>query len=167
MIYNMNQELYNHLYNEPLVELFYNFKHDGLLNFEKKIISGKILHEKKFNRTSLRKEKNLIVNEIESLISEYSNSSNLENKKKKEALKSIFFTFLGAITSVVFLLMTDNQSFKNPNWIFFITIGFNILLVLISIIRYNRDVRKLIQMDLDDLEIQQKKLEIIHKEWKF
>jgi len=85
----MNQELFNHLNKESTEKLFYNFKHDGLLDFEKKIISGKILYLRNYNLLKLKEEKSLIVESIKSLIRGYISYSAIAYEKKRIVIKSI------------------------------------------------------------------------------
>jgi len=163
----MNQRLYDHLNKETNENLFYNFKHDGLMNFEKKIISGKILHERKYNLSKLINERSIIVNEIQILIKEYNDKTNIENRKRNQVRKSIFWTVLSAITSFLFLFILKKQNDNFTDWIIYFVIGFNVILILTSIIKYNNDVQKLINVDLYDLELQKQRLEIISTEWDF
>jgi hypothetical protein len=163
----MNQKLYNHLDKETNDNLFYNFKHDGLMNFEKKIISGKILYKRKFDRIRLKEEKSLIIKEIESRIQKYGDKSSLENRKRKQVSLSILGTILSAIVSLFFLVYPKIQNEGISSWELYSLAAFALSLIFFTIFRFNKKVQKRVSIDLNDLKLQQQRLKIIESEWEF
>ena len=64
----MNTELEKFMNSESSENLFFYFKHDGAIDFQRKVIAGKVLNERGFDRNKLIEEKQLIVGSIEEQI---------------------------------------------------------------------------------------------------
>lgn len=163
----MNQSLQKSLEKESSRELFYNFKHDGLLNFEKKIVSGIILHERNYSIHSLKREKSIIVNSINDQISDYKNSSKSAAKNRNKAKRAIILSVLSAIIGL--LLLFKDYFFKPLEFSYssLMIILFFVFTVGYSIYTYDKKVQRGIQADIDDCKLLEQKLIIIKREWDF
>ncbi|MDD4375033.1 MAG: hypothetical protein PHG67_14065 [Bacteroidales bacterium] len=80
----MTKGLENAMNSEDSEKLFFYYKHDGAIDFEKKIIAGKILNERGFDRQKLLDEKQLIIGSIMDQIRCYANTDHLLSKNKRK-----------------------------------------------------------------------------------
>ncbi len=108
----MTKGLENAMSSEDSEKLFFYFKHDGAIDFEKKIIAGKILNERGFDRKKLLDEEQLIIGSIKDQISSYENTNLLIAKNKRKINKGIFLglgyiIFFVMIGQTGFLLITN------------------------------------------------------------
>lgn len=167
----MNTLLKETLKKEPSEELFYFFKHDGSLNFEKKIVSGIILHERKYNKRKLKSEKTIIRDSIVRSIKDYKNSPQLIKKLKNKVRRNIIFGIIitTLINSMSFII--DNTRFKSisltDNYTWLITILGLLAFIIYSIATYNKKVNEAINTSKEDYKLMVNRLEIIDKRWDF
>jgi hypothetical protein len=148
-------------------DLFFFFKSDGSLNFEKKIIAGKILHERDFDNQKLVDEKNKIIKSINDIIGFYTNPTEFAEKKKKEKRNAILFGIFGNLIIlglyIYWYLHSDNE---NENWLIFAILFFSGVIIL-YLFRIKAKVPEINQEEKDDLELQKERLQIINNEWNF
>lgn len=163
----MNKELKFYLKKETTEELFYNFKHDGLLNFEKKLMSGAILFERKYSTHKLRKEKSKIINDIKSTIATYNNKETLVEKKKKSMNRNILWGILGLPVSLlpVGLDYIYGTSFSGKSILFSSLIY--LFFVLLNVLNYNKRIQKYIKDSEEDSQLLKSRLQLIENYWDF
>ncbi|MFO7864995.1 MAG: hypothetical protein R6U85_13435, partial [Salinivirgaceae bacterium] len=99
-------------------ELFFYFKHDGSIDFQKKLAAGKLLYARKFDRRILKEEKSRIVENIHAEMRECESPEAIEQNYRKSARKN-------AITS---LLLVAALALGYAGWHLYTTGGFNSLL---------------------------------------
>lgn len=147
--------------------LFFIYKSDGSLNFEKKIIAGKILHERGYDNKKLVDEKNKIIKSINDIIGFYTNPTEFAEKKKKEKRNAILFGIFGNLIILMlyiyWYLQSDNE---NENWLIFAILFFSGV-IIVYLFRIKAKVPEINQEEKDDLELQRKRLQIINNELKF
>ena len=166
----MNQELFKSLEQESDDKLFYNFKHDGNINFERKIVSGKILANRNYDPNKLKEEKEKIVKSIQDQINKYKDLENLKTKNKQEARKSILNSITPAL--VIFFLylfdfIKDENPVKSDYYILFSIVAVLFLIVLFKIVHFKKKVNQLIESDINDSNLLENRLSIIDQEWDF
>jgi len=167
----MDSDLKKYLEKEPSEELFYFFKHDGSLNFEKKIVSGVILSERRYDKRKMKSEKAIIRNSIVNSIVNYEHSPQLVSKLKAKLKMSIVYGIL--ISLIVYLLPYGFSYVKGES----ITLSNNYTLlvtgiaffsfILYQIITYNRRINNLVKQSSEDCELQKSRLEILDNMWHF
>lgn len=164
----MDKELTLNLGAKSDEDLFCYFKHDGSINFEKKIIAGTILKKRNYNKKVLSKEKDLIV---ESYTNRLKLSKNPNYFRKKNQRKLYSKIFLGQVYLAVFLLLSlkdfwlNDESLDTIYLIIVILIG--ITFSAYKILSYKKDLAKLNNADYENDELLKFRLELINKEWDF
>lgn len=166
----MDKVLYNSLRNESTENLFSFFKHKGSYNFQKKILAGKILCERKYDKQILRTEKEKIVQNLHKDLWLFYSNHDLKQKSKSKNRKKIFFVIIAILG-----LMSANLIYR------FITNGFTqafgtsyalYCIILVAFIAYNGVVNnkhnnpkgKTKSNSWKEYKI---KRDTINKEWKF
>jgi len=86
-------------------DLLFFFKHEGSIDFSKKLAAGKILYERKYDRRKLAEEKKKIKDDIRQQITNDCNPKNIEADHKKELIRNIFWSlalvvFVNSITII-------------------------------------------------------------------
>lgn len=166
----MNQELKAHMEKESDEELFFFFKHDGSIDFEKKIIAGILLQERKYDRKVLQGEKDIILESYQKRINENKNSDNIVAKKKKEVRNSAFFALaILIITAMVRWQQNSGKVMENqpPVFVYYIISVIFIGLFVYKMMSYKDKVEKLVGAEKENTEILKKRVQIIEKEWVF
>ena len=163
----MNKDLKFYLEKESTEDLFYNFKHDGLLNFEKKLISGVILFERKYSTHKLRKEKSKIINEIDSTIAIYNNKETLVDKKKKSMNRNILWSILGLPVSLlpIGLDYINGTGFIGKSIL--ISSLIYLFFIALNVINYNKRIQKYIRESEEDAQLLKGRLKLIDSYWAF
>jgi len=167
----MNNNIKRYLGKKPSEELFYFFKHDGSLNFEKKIVSGVILSERRYDKRKMKSEKATIRSSIVKSIKDYEHSPQLVSKLKSKLTMSIVYGIL--ISLIVYLLPYGFSYVKGES----ITLSGDYTLVvtaillssyiLYQIITYNRRINNLVKQSSEDCDLQKSRLEILDNMWHF
>ena len=167
----MNSNLKKYLDKESSEELFYFFKHDGSLNFEKKIVSGVILHERRYDKRKLKSEKAIIRKSLVSSIKDYEYSPKLVSKLNTKLTMSIIY---GVMISLIVYLLPYGYSYVkgesvtlSNNYTLLVTGVAFFSFVLYQIITYNRRINNLVKQSSKDYELQKSRLEIIDNKWQF
>ena len=166
----MNQELLESLEKEKNEKLFFNFKHDGNINFEYKLLSGKILSNRKYDINKLKEEKEKIVKSIQDQVNESKNLECLRTKNRKEAIKSILNSLFPAF--IIFILylynfITEDNPAKSDYYLLFSIVAALIALALFKIYNFKKKVNKLIETDINGGRLLEKRLTLINQEWDF
>lgn len=164
----MNRELVKSLEAETSEKLFYYFKHDGAINFEKRIIAGIILHDRRYDKNTLSKEKELITESITDSLNINKNKDYLESKNKKKVNRTIFFG-LGYLSFFTLLNMKDyiidNEKF---DWFYLlIMIVLGVAFIIYKILTYNKTLNNLIKADIENNELLEFRLKLIENKWDF
>jgi type IV secretory pathway TrbL component len=164
----MNNELVKSLEAETSEKLFYYFKHDGSIDFEKKIIAGKILNDKCFDKAKLLHEKEIIVDSILNELKISESSDYLRKKSRKEINKNIYF-WLGFI--LIFLTLevkdywTDKENFELTSLLIIILTG--LIFFTYTALNYKKTLSKLINSGINNNELLRLRLSLIETEWDF
>ena len=164
----MNADLETLMNSEETEKLFFYYKHDGAIDFEKKVIAGKILNERSFDKKKLLEEKQMIIDSIKDTIKEYENKKNLTTNNKKKINKGIFFG-LGYISFFIIAGLKGFIMQKEPfDWV---RISIMTLLVIVFIayklVTYKTKLSDLLELDMKDKELLKFRLQLIEKEWSF
>jgi len=164
----MNKELVKSLEVETSEKLFYYFKHDGSIDFEKKIIAGKILNDKSFDKAKLLHEKEIIVDSILNELKTSESSDYLMKKSRKEINKYIYF-WLGFI--LIFLTLevkdywVDKEAFELTSLLIIILTG--LIFFTYTALNYKKTLSKLINSGIKNNELLRLRLSLIETEWNF
>ncbi|MCZ4696465.1 hypothetical protein DWB61_17525 [Ancylomarina euxinus] len=164
----MNRELVKSLEAETSEKLFYYFKHDGSIDFEKKIIAGKILNDKSFDKAKLLHEKEIIVDSILNELKISESSDYLRKKSRKEINKNIYF-WLGFI--LIFLTLevkdywVDKEAFELTSLLIIILTG--LIFFTYKALNYKKTLSKLINSGVKNNELLRLRLSLIETEWDF
>jgi len=166
----MNPELKKALNTKTSERLFYYFKHDGSIDFEKKIIAGKILQERGFDKHKLVTEKEKIVEGIENLISANNDPQKVKAKSRKEIKESVLWAFVPWLiylfAKIVDFLFDDEWEGSEVN----VLITFGVVFITIVVFRtiaYRKNLKKFIQDRINDTDLQKSRLKVIDEEWSF
>jgi len=164
----MNRELVKSLEAETSEKLFYYFKYDGAINFEKRIIAGIILHDRGYDKNTLSKEKELITESITDSLNVNKNKDDLKSKNKKKVNRTIFFG-LGYLSFFTLLNMKDyiidNEKF---DWFYLlIMIVLGVAFIIYKILTYNKTLNNLIKADIKNNELLEFRLKLIENKWDF
>lgn len=164
----MEKTLEDYMQEETTEKLFYYFKHDGPLNFEKRLVAGKILKERGYDYRSLKQEKGIIVEALKSGIEEYSNTDQSKDTIRKKLNRSIVF---GLAYPVIWPTYDYIKSIVNDEPFVFtgsvLVIALFILLLFYSFFTYQRQIQKMEAANKEDLELKKVRLNLIEKDWKF
>jgi len=165
----MYNELNESLANEPTKNLFYYFKNDGLISFEKKLVAGIILHKRNYDRDILRSEKAKIIKQIQERINESVPSAEREDKHKWEVKKKIIFAAIYSLALPFFYVLVDVFNNSPINFTDSQLIGCFVVMLLfvIKVMFYRVKLNMLNREDAESLRINKEKLALIEQEWRF
>ncbi len=166
----MNQELAKVMEKKSSEDLFEYFKQDGHLNFEKRLIAGKILKERNFQKTLLKEEKKKIKNSILQLINQTKDHSLLEKSAKKETWKQTLAALLGGIGFLIFAIsdyIKHGDSDTSEIYKIWFAVAYIVLISLYQITNHQRKVTKLMISKVDDSNLQKSRLQLIEEYWEF
>lgn len=150
--------------------LFFFFKHDGHLDFEKKIAAGNILKTRQIDKYVLKEEKQKIVKSLEDKLKKTPLTNDLVAKEQKKLMRKFGFNVLALL--LPFLGHYIYQNIINGNnpveWSkYLIGLTAIILLTVYSKLNFNRKVNKAVLQAMQDREQQKLRLKIIQREWDF
>ncbi|MDY0078239.1 MAG: hypothetical protein RBR87_13300 [Bacteroidales bacterium] len=164
----MNKALTASLEQKSSEDLFFMFRHDGAINFEQKIIAGKILNERGYDKTKLSKEREIIV---ESIIKELKTSDNsaylVRNSKRK--IKNDLFMKLAFLLVFSGLGMKD-YLFNNAEFDFVyisIMLFIGIVFLVYHTVTYKKTLNTLINEAIKNNELLRFRLKLIESDWSF
>ncbi|MCL3782172.1 hypothetical protein EMN47_17425 [Prolixibacteraceae bacterium JC049] len=164
----MDKAVYNELLNETSQDLFYYFKHDTLVDFQKKLVSGILLHERGYNNKELQQEKALNLGKVNSYLKYLGSASDIEVNQRVKVRKAIinrmFIFVLSFVTFFVLHVFVFKHEIESTT---FIPLGAVIVYFAFAIFQYNNTVNKNITEDLRQLDIQRKRLKWMEKYWAF
>ena len=153
---------------EKTENLFFYFKHDKAIDFQKKVIAGKILTERGFDKKKLIEEKQMIVDSIKDQIRAYENTR-LSTAKNKIKINREYFLSLGLTALIIIVALKGYIMNEEPfDWIV-ISIFALLLLILIiyKLMTYKTKLKHLMELDMNDKELLKFRLYFIGKEWDF
>ncbi|MCK9452375.1 MAG: hypothetical protein M0Q90_11845 [Bacteroidales bacterium] len=164
----MNKALTASLEQKSSEDLFFMFKHDGAINFEQKIIAGKILNERGYDKTKLSKEKKIIVESILNELKLTDNSAYLERKSKRK-IKNDVFIKLAFLLVFSGLGMKDYLFNKAPfDYVYMsIMLVVGIILLVYQTVTYKKTLNTLIHEAIKNNELLRLRLKLIESEWSF
>ncbi len=164
----MNKELLESFKTKSSDDLFYYFKHDGAINFEKKLIAGIVLKEKGYDKRKLSQEKTLIVESINSQLKASEAQDGIHNKASKKASRKLMFTIGYFIFLIAYGLKDYLYAEKEMNWIkFSVLLGIGILFIAYNIITYPKKVNQLVKDEKENNELLRNRLKLIDEHWLF
>jgi len=166
----MATALENALNSEESERLFFYFKHDGAIDFEKKVIAGKILSERGFDRNKLLEEKKIIIDSIRHQISAFENADLLTKNKRKINKRILFGLAYISLFIVIGLkdIVLKEASLGRADWI-----GVSVMILLAltyivyKLITYKTKLKQLMAIDKKEKELLKFRLQFIEKEWNF
>lgn len=163
----MNTTLKKSLEQESTDELFFYFRHDGAYNFEKKIIAGKLLKERGFDRQILQKEKQLCIEELQADLKEGETPGLLFKKSQQEVFRKllswlVMFLLFMSIEIVVNVTQAE-KDWESMGIVF--AIGLSLLAY--SFFFYKKHINKLMHEGAKNNELLRLRLSYIQKEWDF
>jgi len=163
----MDRELIKSLETETSEKLFYLFKHDGAIDFEKKIIAGNLLNERSFDKAKLLNEKEIIVDSILSELKMSESSDYLEKKSRKELNKNLYFwlSFLMIFLSIELVDHWTDMNFEFNSHLIIILAG--LIFFTYRAITYKKELGILINSGVKNNELLRLRLRLIKKEWDF
>lgn len=164
----MNNELKTSLHKSSEEELFFLFKFEGALDFEKRILAGQILHERGYDLSSLKHEKEQILQDIQSRIKEYDDIPKRKKANGKAGNRNSYF-IMGFIS---YLLVTDigmklynNEAVDILDMVFLSL--FLLLFISYRLYFFPKRLEKLMTADKKDQELLKLRLKLIGTEWAF
>ncbi len=164
----MNKALTASLEQKSSEDLFFMFKHDGAINFEQKIIAGKILYERGYDKTKLSQEKKIIVEAILNELKLTDDSAYLERKSKRKIKNDLFIKL--AFLLVFSGLGMKDYLFNNAEFDYVymsIMIILGILLLVYQVVTYKKTLNTLINEAIKNNELLRFRLKLIESEWSF
>ena len=164
----MNRELEKSLEKETSEKLFFYFKHDGAIDFEKKIIAGRILNEREYDKTILSQEKSNITNSITNRLKTNEDLDYLMKKSKKQSNRNIAMG-LGYLSFFLILGMKGYWFNKEDiDWLYLlIMISLGLTFIVYKIVTYKTTLNDLIRADVENNELLRFRLKLIETEWDF
>lgn len=166
----MNTTLENTLNSEQSDRLFFYFRHDGAIDFEKKVIAGKILNERGFDRNKLLKEKKLLSDSIRHQISAFENVNLLVKNKRKINKRILFGLVYISLFMVIGLkdIVLTGESLKRADWIgILIMVLLALTYIVYKLVTYKTKLKQLMASDNKEKELLKLRLQFIEKEWNF
>lgn len=164
----MTKDLEQALNEEKSEELFFRYKHDGAIDFEKKLLAGKLLYERGFDKKKLIAEKQLTIDSINNRIRFYEDTDQLIASHRKKMNRGILFG-LGYITSFIVIGLSDYFFNDAPiNWTpVLVMIALAVLFLVQRLASYNKRLNHLLEIDRKDNELLKYRLQMIEREWVF
>lgn len=164
----MTKGLENAMNSEDSEKLFFYYKHDGAIDFEKKIIAGNILNERGFDRQKLLDEKQMIIGSIKDQIGFYENTDHIIAKNKRKINKGIFW----GLGYIIFFVMIGQTGFlfnhQPIDWIGFSVMSLLVLIfITYKLMTYKAKLNQLFAFDMREKELLKLRLQFIEKEWSF
>lgn len=154
---------------ESSEKLFSIFKYDGSDNFEKKLISGKILQERKFDIEKLKEEKSKTRESVAYQIRHFKDNEELFRKHKARLRNEII-----GVISIMFFLLIYFFKFSNfdsdrltDKYLFGFIIIFHSIILIYRVLSFKKIVRQNVNVEIKDRELLEKQLELIDSEWQF
>ena len=166
----MKQETYTNLLSRTTEELFFYFKHDGGIDFNKKLAAGKILLERKYNTKKLRRERDIIVNSIKKDIAAFKDKSGLEESISKQHKKNIIYSIVKSLPIIALAIYLYFEEIKKENsneYVFIIGILLLIAMVVYRVYTIRKKLKEIIASTEEDNQTQKQKLDLIAEEWTF
>lgn len=165
----MDATLESLLREEPDDVLFANMKHNSHCDFEKRIISGRILCERQnFDRLKMSGEKKLLLDSMKERIKTMNDPvetmRRLRRKSLRPSLWCIFFTLLFVTTEIFDVSRTQ----KGFDWI-----GLSVFLLAVVIIlvyefaTMSKHIQKKVIAEQDLKELLTNRIARIEQEWTF
>lgn len=166
----MDSNLYNSMKNKTDENLFFYFKHDGSYNFQKKIVAGIILHERKYNKAKLISEKEKILINLKKNTNHFFDNGTLKQKHKAKIRKELKFMAIAAYclmsANLIYRIIRDGFNTAHGYMYAFYCI---ILLAFIlhKVISFNKSLSKKVKAKENSFKQHNIRLETINREWKF
>lgn len=165
----MEPSLEDLLREEPDEVLFANMKHNSHCDFEKRIISGRILCERqKFDRLKMSGEKKMLIDSMKERIKTSNDPVETMRRLRRKALRpslwSIFFTLLFVTTEVFDIRRTQ----KDFDWvglsIFLLTV---IIILVYEFATLSKHIQRKVIAEQDLKELLANRIARIEQEWPF
>ncbi len=161
----------NPLAQKSTTDLLFFFKHDGSIDFSKKLAAGKILYDRKYDRRKLAEEKKKIKGDIQQQIAQDCNTKNIEANHKKDLIRNIFWS----LALVVFVNTLTIVSNKETNHAFLndLIIELTLTTAIIMAMPFIRHIFKIntLKKKLGECkknrELLENRLQQIEQEWPF
>ncbi len=148
-------------------ELFFFFKHDGSIDFPKKLAAGKILYNRKYDRRKLAEEKKKITDELNKEIEICINPEKIKREHKAQLKKNLIWSLILTIVVATITIINSNQLVSS---ILTELAMISASIIAMPFIRYlwgNRSLQKKLREGKRNLQVLESRLEIIEQEWPF
>jgi len=166
----LNKDLYNLMNTKDSEELFSHYKHDGFVDFDKRLVAGKILFERGFDNARLKSEKQKILIDIYTTIENCSNVKDLLNKNRRKIRKqcsykigTLGFVLIFGLLSYFGIIKYISIPF-NKVWILMAYVLFTLLAVLYTL---RGRVMPKVDEEVQDARLLQKQISLINEYWQF
>lgn len=164
----MNKESLSAFKSNSSEDLFYYFKHDGAINFEKKMMAGSILKDRGYDQKTLSKEKKIIEDSIRAQLKESENKEGI----KKRAVKKMNRKFLFGLGYFTFFLLLGLKDYwyqqEDIDWLYFsIMLSLGLLFIIYHFVTYQKKLDQIIKDELENNELLKNRLKLIEENWLF
>ncbi|MDA3865534.1 MAG: hypothetical protein PF489_02165 [Salinivirgaceae bacterium] len=151
-------------------ELFFYFKHDGSIDFPKKLAAGKLLYSRKFDRKLLAEEKRKIIENIHAEMKECESPDSIEQNYRKAVRKNVIVS-LSIMTALAVVYAGWHFYRTGGTENMFTQLPYDALsVVVLPVWRYvwvNRLVVKKVRNAKRNYRLLQARLNTIETEWSF
>ncbi len=162
----MNKEIIKSFDEKSDAELFDFFKHDGPLNFEKRIIAGCILKERRYNNQKLLKERALTVTAIKDNIKEHGMTEKIEARNRKKINLSTLWSFVQLVAlSALSYYMYQNGT--TNLWLLYVPVAVGLGSLAYNVLTSSGRLKKLMDFDKENVDLLKYRLQLIEREWQF
>ncbi|MCT4636369.1 MAG: hypothetical protein N4A72_01560 [Bacteroidales bacterium] len=165
----MNNELKQVLDKKTDDKLFYLFKHDGVMDFKRKLAAGVILNQRGYNKQKLRHERDKIIADLNNRIDTFSKPMQRAEKYRRNIRNNIIIAAAIAIIYITTIILWRYFYAKEPiiNNSTIIVLLLFIAMLMYRILNRSRSLRKLMKSDIKDLKIYRSRIAAINKNWRF
>ncbi len=164
----MIKDLRELLGSEDSETLFSIIKHDDSIDFDKKLVAGRILHERSYDTHKLREEKNRLIKSLEERVNAYNNYP-LHVARNKKVVRTEFLFSLAYVS--LFLLIGLWQNIFSSEQIEWFSVSILLALTLAFVAykaaTFKRRLKLLHDADKKDREVLRCRLYHLNNEWAF
>lgn len=164
----MSKESLSAFESKSTEDLFYYFKHDGAINFEKKMRAGRILKERGYDQKTLSQEKKIIEDSILTQLKENENKEGIQKRATKKMNRKLFFA-LGNFTFFLLLGLKDYWFHQQDiDWLYFsIMLSLGLLFIIYHFVSYQKNLDQIIKAELENNELLRSRIKLMDEKWLF
>ncbi|MBN1988484.1 MAG: hypothetical protein JW783_03715 [Bacteroidales bacterium] len=164
----MVKDLKEQLGAEDSETLFFILKHDESVDFDKKLMAGRILYERNYDSAKLKEEKQLIIKSIQQRVRAYEDETLQAARNKKVVVTEILFSF-AYVSLFLFIGLWQNIMNKEPvEWLPIVVLALlTSAFILYKVGTFKRRLKTLHDTDTKDRDLLKCKMYRISNEWNF